>query len=356
MDLGFDSGEVSLIEEILTVGSKIYFQTRLVPLFKLQTSVKEFFLTFKTTKGKTIPVLLNAVFVIENNVSQLHLAGIRIDKRHKFEADLIAAKNEAIFKLSQNPELQSLKDEQKKASILLEILKQQISRMTSEQLQIDKVLSHDLQEPLRKISLFANMIETTDHPTAANLNKIRQSVDRLRHLLSRMQRLHALDFKKLNLEEIALHEILINATKEYQKSNLKIKHPKEYISFPADKTQLTNFFKELIDNSVKFNAPERQLEISIVTDTYVQNSFIETENKYQYENYVRITYTDNGNGFENIYSNSVFDLFSKIHLNDGFGIGLTISKKIIELHKGKISVSSEINQGTTFIILLPLNR
>ena len=98
------------------------------------------------------------------------------------------------------------------------------------------------------------------------------------------------------------------------------------------------------------------MHVNIATERIKQNIYIETEDRYKYEDFIRIIYTDNGIGFDNTYSKLVFDLFKKVHSHEGLGIGLSYIKRIVELHKGTIEARSNPLQGTTFTILIPYNN
>jgi sigma-B regulation protein RsbU (phosphoserine phosphatase) len=352
---GLVSDENIKIDELLAVGSKIFYQTHLLPLVKLQGEASEVFLSFKTRSNEFLPLLLNVAGIHEEGNIEFHFAGIEIAQRNKFEKEIIEARDAAEKALLENADVVRLKAELELKHHLIEQQLQQISRLTIQQKQIDKVLSHDLQEPLRKISLFASKIEYEGKQTDANISKILISAERLQKLLNRMQRLHALDYIKLKRVPINLFEVVERVKKRMHSEREKILVTvKNTIAFEADDEHLTRLFEELFDNSQKFKNPDKPLEITISTDHFVQNIFLETENRYKYGNYIRITYSDNGSGFENVYSKLVFDLFRKLDNNNGLGIGLAYVKRIVALHGGTISAESNILQGTKFTILIPM--
>jgi sigma-B regulation protein RsbU (phosphoserine phosphatase) len=353
--LGLASDEIIKIDELLAVGSRVFYQTHLLPLIKLQEEASEIFLSFKTRSDEFLPVLLNIVSIREEGNLEFHFAGIQISQRNKFEKEIIEARDVAEKALLDNADLVKLKTELELKHYLIEKQLQQISRLTNQQKQIDKVLSHDLQEPLRKISFFASKIEYEGKQIDTNISKILTASERLQKLLSRMQRLHALDYLKLKRAPINLFDVVEKVKKRKHLETEEILITVEStLAFKADDAHLTRLFEELFDNSLKFKNPDKPLEINIATDQFVQNIFFETENKYKYGNYTRIIYSDNGSGFENIYSKLVFDLFKKLHTNDGLGIGLAYVKRIVELHGGTISVESNILHGTKFTILIPM--
>lgn len=324
-------------------------------MVKLQGQANEIFLSFKTLSNGSLPVLLNIILRNEDGAEQLHFSGISIVQRNKFEKEILEAKEVAEKALLENAELIRLKKELENCQYIIEQQLQKISRVTAQHQQLDKVLSHDLQEPLRKISFFASLIEIKDISADPNIKKILIAASRLSNLISRMQRLHALEHRKIKPQDIILHKVIANAKNRLsiEGNDLEIKAD-NILSFKADPELLTNIFEELLDNSLKFKTNGQPTIVKITTDYFMQNIFIQTENKYKYRKYIRMVYEDNSIGFDNNYSQLIFELFKKLHTKEGLGIGLTYVKRIVELHHGTITVKSVLNKGTVFTILLPL--
>ena len=241
------------VEDLLTVGSRIYYQSHLLPIIKLQNSAYEVFLSFKSLKGKSFPVLLN-VKRVKGNSDQylLHFAGLQIEQRSKFEKELLNSKDKAEKALLDDVNLIRLQQEVQLSHKIIEQHLQKISQLTNQLQQIDKVLSHDLQEPLRKISLFASMIEKPNEVLDPNITKILKSADRLRNILNRMQRLHALDNRKSKSVVIDLEAVIQNAKKRDSIAQDFLIEQANYLSFTADSELFTNLFEELFNNSLKF--------------------------------------------------------------------------------------------------------
>ena len=80
------------------------------------------------------------------------------------------------------------------------------------------------------------------------------------------------------------------------------------------------------------------------------------ENKYKYEDFVKLQFIDKGIGFDPIHKEEVFELFKKLHHLEGSGLGLALSKKIVENHSGVITAESIINEGTIITVLLPVDQ
>ena len=80
------------------------------------------------------------------------------------------------------------------------------------------------------------------------------------------------------------------------------------------------------------------------------------ENRYNYDDYVKLEVTDDGLGFDMTYREHIFELFRKLHYAEGLGLGLALCKKIVDNHHGKIEAESEINHSTKIKVWLPAKR
>jgi light-regulated signal transduction histidine kinase (bacteriophytochrome) len=121
--------------------------------------------------------------------------------------------------------------------------------------------------------------------------------------------------------------------------------------------QLRQLFTNLISNSLKFRRENYPLVIDIKSDQIKGTDLILPKQNSDLD-YYRIEIRDNGIGFENEYSERIFEVFQRLHTRneyEGTGIGLAICKKIVENHQGFITASGEPGKGATFIIYLPVN-
>ena len=125
----------------------------------------------------------------------------------------------------------------------------------------------------------------------------------------------------------------------------------------ANPLQIHQLFSNLISNSLKFskNAPQINIQSKIVTGNIIPvEEVINPEQQY-----AQLTFSDNGIGFRQEYSEQIFQLFQRLHRKEeyaGTGIGLSIVKKIIEQHKGFVVTHSVLDTGTTFVIWLPVHQ
>lgn len=228
------------------------------------------------------------------------------------------------------------------------------------------ISSHDLQEPLRKIQLFADRIVEKESQNLTERGKnyfkrMEDSADRMQILIEDLlsfSRVNNADtvFEKVNLSRI------INEEKE-EFSNL-IKKKNATIETPAKCEvnvilfQFRQLMKNLISNALKFTNPDVQPHI-IVKCSIHKGSELDHEKLIPDKNYCKIIVKDNGIGFEPEYSDRIFEVFKRLHSKDehpGTGIGLAIVKKIVENHNGFISATGKPNEGATFEIIIPVEQ
>src|SRR5579875_1325835 len=153
--LGYQKDELigKKAETLFTVATKIFNQTHFYPLLRMQGFAEEIFITLQQSNGEALPVLMNAVRKnIDSKEVNLHI-GIIVHHRKRFEEELIAAKKTAEAALNENTELTKAKLALQEHS---EELDRQISianKQNEELRQFNRVVTHDMQEPLRKLSL-----------------------------------------------------------------------------------------------------------------------------------------------------------------------------------------------------------
>ena len=226
------------------------------------------------------------------------------------------------------------------------------------------ITSHDMQEPLRKIEFFISVILEKEEQNLSDegkriLGKITQSVLRMRKLFLSMLEFSLTNTADNNIEEFDLNDILattLETLKIYIKdSNANI----ESDTLPRIKGvryQFIQLFENIISNAIKFRRkdviPELQITCEIVTSSQELKQGLRPNTSYY-----KINFTDNGTGFDPIYSEKIFDIFQRlVPRGDAFGvgIGLTISRKIAENHRGILIADSRPNEGATFSLFVPV--
>lgn len=225
------------------------------------------------------------------------------------------------------------------------------------------ISSHDLQEPLRKIQTFSNLILSNEYANLSDDGKTK--FDRILYACNRMRELinSLLTFSRATLvdrryETVDLNTI-IKDVKEALHENLNEKGASITTDFHDTVKiipfQFVQLMENLIHNAIKFAKAETPLEITIKS-RLVPGFDLQIENLATDVNYCHISFGDNGIGFEPQHSEKIFGVFQKLHGRDvyeGTGIGLAIVKKIVENHNGHINAVGEPMQGATFNIYIP---
>jgi len=213
-------------------------------------------------------------------------------------------------------------------------------------------LSHKLKTPLTSIMMGASMLE--ENTIIENINErhriiaaIQEDADNLLNMINKFLRLSEFetDQNYLNFEISDVAEIVKNSIKKFSTitfaKNIQIVFKKSG-NLPmakVDKEKLSWVFNNLISNAIKYSSDGKEILINLFAD----------------KNYITITVEDYGMGIEESDIEKIFDKFYKCNdFSDGTGLGLPLSKQIVELHNGTISCSSLYGRGSTFTVTLPI--
>lgn len=264
--------------------------------------------------------------------------------------------------------------EQKMAS---EVLEQKVEHRTQQLKETNKrledsnnelqqfafVASHDLQEPLRKIQVFSAMVRegaSSEKPEfKLYLNKISAAAERMRKMITDLldfARPPELDvFARTNLN-LLVDEVLSDLEVKIKALNAKIDggHLHEIEVVPG---QIKQLFQNLVLNSLKFTRPGVAPEIRITGEFVDQFSFAAPARPTGA--YYRVSVSDNGIGFDEVYAERIFEIFQRLNQKDayeGSGIGLSIVKKIIDRHHGQIRATATKDQGASFTFIIPVHH
>jgi PAS domain S-box len=225
--------------------------------------------------------------------------------------------------------------------------------------------SHDMKEPLRKIHLYNTSIADNpnnklDEKSRDFLNRsisaTKRMTDLIEDLLTYSKTTSNLEsFDSVDLNEI-VEEIIQLHKEEFDQKKVKFNIGQLPI-IKAVSFQMKQLMFNLINNSIKYKHPEREVVIEIIAETEDGRDLI------QYcadpvVRYYKISVIDNGIGFESQYSERIFDIFQRLNNlpgTKGSGIGLAICKRIVQNHHGFIKASGVVNEGARFDIYLPIN-
>ena len=229
--------------------------------------------------------------------------------------------------------------------------------------QFSWVVSHDLNEPIRKIQIFIGILKDLylkDNPKATSyIDRTMKSAERMQTLISDLLAYSRLSskvvFEKTDLNFV-LQEVLSDFDYQIEKKNaiVTITDLPAIDSIPS---QLRQVFQNLIGNALKFSLSEGAPQIKITSELIKTKDFdSETDEDGKY---CRIIISDNGIGFDEIYLDRIFVIFQSLNdrsVYEGTGIGLAISKKIMEKHNRLITAKSKLGKGASFILILPLQQ
>jgi signal transduction histidine kinase/DNA-binding response OmpR family regulator len=238
-----------------------------------------------------------------------------------------------------------------------------LEKSNNELKQFAYIASHDLQEPLRKIQTFTNLVisreSVQDEKSLTYLNKIKSSADRLRRLVKDLLTYASIEggdidhFELTDLNTV-VHEAIADLELLIEKKNARI-NIGPLIQIEIIPSQIRQVILNILNNALKFSKKNEPCQISI------QGEIIDSNDIYGKPEdeglYYRLTISDNGIGFNENFVSKIFEIFQRLNGRtdyEGTGIGLSLVKKIIEKHGGTISARSRENEGACFIIVLPL--
>ena len=362
--LGYSDHELEgkTVDTIFSVATRIFYNTHLFPVIKLHARADEIFLTLVTKDRKDIPVLSNAVRRQNDGKFENLAVFVPLFERNKFEQEIIEARRTAEKALKENKELQALTETLESRTRELEQKNQKIIAVNDDLTQFNKIISHDLQEPIRKIKLFSSMLSASGSDQLSErsrmaLSKIESATERLSKLTLSLQQYVNVDVD-VKYTLVDLNNCLsaaasrVSAARDFDDFELLSGELPSIEGFPA---QLELLFYHLIDNAIQYRSPERKLKISLDHTVLEENVYRSIPDKYNFAEHVRIIFSDNGIGFDNQFKEYVFDMIKKINIgSDGIGMGLALIKKIVSNHGGTVTVESRHGEGSQFSIVMPL--
>jgi PAS domain S-box-containing protein len=242
--------------------------------------------------------------------------------------------------------------ERKKSENELKAMVKKLERSNDELQRFAYVASHDLQEPLRTISSFTQLLERRykkqlDHDADEFMGYIVEASQRMQRMILDLLEYSRVSTKseefKLVNSEIVLNRVIDGLKNLIEETNAKITHD-PLPAVMADENQLYRVFQNIIANAIKFRKENETPEI------HISAPIDKNKNEYIF------SFSDNGIGIEPQYFDRIFTIFQRLHTVEeytGSGIGLSISKKIIECHGGRMWVESEFGKGSIFYFTLP---
>ena len=253
--------------------------------------------------------------------------------------------------------------EKEKFQKILENKVRELDRSNKELEEFAYIASHDLQEPLRKITSFSERLKeklpsNLEPDVQLYLNRMLAATDNMRMLIdnllefSRTSRISE-PFVRTDLNNI-ISEVIADLELKIEETSTSVTSETLPV-IDAIPMQMRQLFTNLFTNAIKFKGdgatPKIEITSSELSDEEKDANHLRVNNRY-----FKITVKDHGIGFDQEYSMKIFQIFQRLHGKaeyPGSGIGLAICKKIVENHSGRIFATSEAGKGAEFITILP---
>jgi light-regulated signal transduction histidine kinase (bacteriophytochrome) len=240
--------------------------------------------------------------------------------------------------------------EEKQTARNLEEALIEVKRSNKELEQFAYTASHDLQEPIRMIRSYAQLLEIKNKEDFSKdgqeyINYITEGAARMQQLVNDLLKYSRVSTTGKIFENVDCSAVLKDVLEDLKFLIDEENAVLEIGNMPVvrgDKTQLRQLFQNLIQNAIKFKC-EKKPEIKIGSE--------------KKEKYWLFSVKDNGIGIDPKFHERIFTIFQRLHSREkyqGTGVGLAICKKIIERHGGQIFVESELNKGATFYFTIPV--
>ncbi len=274
-------------------------------------------------------------------------------------------------------EVHERKVSEQKVKDLNHKLIENIERLESANRDLDRfafMASHDLQEPLRKMLVFSDRLghkyrDVLDDEARMYISRIQRAGERMQALIKDILLFSKTSMEKPEFVITDLNGVVRDVLQEMDAAIAEKKACMEVGELPSQAVNpvlIRLLFHNLLSNALKYSRKGVQPVVRVYSE--LSNNNISNgdsndsgsgNNKEGHGGYYRIYIQDNGIGFEQKYSEQIFGMFKRLHLHsefEGTGIGLALCKKIVEEHNGFITAQSRVNEGSLFIISLPVNQ
>jgi PAS domain S-box-containing protein len=329
--------------DLLTVGGQIFYETHFDLLIRMHGEVNEIALEFKCRDGRILPSLVNARQKRDETGAPIvnRITVFNTTERRRYEHELLLARRRA-EEISAALAASNAELERSNAALL---------KANEELGEFSFAASHDLQEPLRTMTTYAQLLARRygtqlDGDALLFLDNIVAGSRRMEALIRDL-----LSFSKIQGSRGVLRHTDLTQPLQLAISNLgsaideskAVVTHEELPSVMADTARMTQLFQNLLGNAIKYRKPDEHPRIHI--------SCIRNEREWI------LSVRDNGIGFEKKRAEQVFGMFKRLHGQEipGTGIGLALCRKIVESFGGRIWAESAPGVGSTFSFTIPIS-
>ena len=329
--------------DLLTIGGKIFYETHFALLIRMHGEVNEIALDFNCKNGRTLPCLVSATQKRDAEGTPLvnRITVFNASERRRYEKELLDARRRA----------EEISGELAQANAELRRSNAALVKANEELHEFTYAASHDLQEPLRTVTSYAQLLAKRyesqfDGDALLFLKYIVEGSHRMRTLISDVLAFSHAQGSYVVLRPTDLKQPLqiamSNLSSAIEESGASVTHG-ELPWLTIDGTRMTQLFQNLIGNAIKYRRPGEPPRVHV--------SCARNQDEWTFS--VR----DNGIGFDSGYAERIFGMFKRLHGREvpGTGIGLAICRKIVESHGGRIWAESIPGKGSTFLFTLPVS-
>jgi PAS domain S-box-containing protein len=232
-----------------------------------------------------------------------------------------------------------------------------LQKSNQELQQFAHVTSHDLKEPLRKIKTFLGRIVDDDRTYLSDISKVyaakvNAAADRMKAMIEGVLNYSTIEAEQQELERVDLTEVVQQIEADLELEISRKSATLKYGRLPIIEGASVLFYQlfyNLLNNSLKFSQPD------VLPHIAIDHTLVKRDGR----EWAEITVIDNGIGFEQQFSEKIFETFSRLNSKDRFegtGIGLSLCKRIVERYDGTIKAMGEPGKGARFLITLPLHQ
>ncbi|RYF66419.1 MAG: PAS domain-containing sensor histidine kinase, partial [Cytophagaceae bacterium] len=256
----------------------------------------------------------------------------------------------------------------------LEVANTELRRSNENLQQFAYVASHDLQEPLRKIQSFGDLLANNyavllDENGRDMISRMQSAAQRMSLLITDLLNYSRVSTQRSPFEPISLTQLLGTVIDDLYVAVQESGAVFEYGDLPVlmgDKPQLSQLFRNLLANAVLYRRPNVSPVVRIAVQQLAPDDLpalvvetdipLTTDQSTGIQFFYEISITDNGIGFDEKYLDRIFQVFQRLHNKaayPGTGVGLAICRKVVENHRGAMTATSTPGKGSTFRVYLP---
>lgn len=258
--------------------------------------------------------------------------------------------------------------ERDQAEAAMKAYAEELERSNRDLQDFANIASHDLQEPLRKIQIFSDLLQAhyksvLDERGVDYLQRMQSAAIRMQNLIDDLLSYSriatkAQPFTRVDLNSI-VKDVLLDLDMQIENTKAQIEVEK-LPTIEADPTQMNQLIQNLVSNALKFHKAEQPPVVKISAQTGIKEPTSSgAEDGRMDGKYCHIIIQDNGIGFDKKYAERIFNPFQRLHGREkyeGTGMGLAICRKIVERHGGWINAEGKKGEGAAFIVTLPLRQ